>query len=211
VRSARPLGTPGEALAQALEALERFLAEPGVSEAVASRRRLPATEAVHASFPEWLDPRLVVLVLNNGDLNQVTWEQRVMAGDPKFEESQTVPRFPYAKYAQMLGLVGLRVDTPEALGSAWDTVLNADRPALLEVITDPSVPPLPPHTTLEQAQAFVSSLLHGDPERSRMIKSTARQLLDTLTAGTSGQRREGKHREGENKVTGRPPHPRERK
>lgn len=162
-------------------------------------------------WKQWLDPRLVVLVLNNGDLNQVTWEQRVMAGDPKFEESQTVPRFPYAKYAQMLGLVGLRVDTPEALGSAWDTVLNADRPALLEVITDPSVPPLPPHTTLEQAQAFVSSLLHGDPERSRMIKSTARQLLDTLTAGTSGQRREGKHREGENKVTGRPPHPRERK
>lgn len=90
---------------------------------------------------EWGDPRLTVMVLNNGDLNQVTWEQRVMEGDPKFEPSQVVPDFPYAEYARLLGLGGIRVDRPEEIGRAWDQALGADRPTVLEMITDPNVPP----------------------------------------------------------------------
>src|SRR3954468_23248841 len=113
---------------------------------------------------EWSNPRLVVLVLNNRDLNQVTWEQRAMAGDARFAGSQSVPDFPYARYADQLGLVGIRVDRPEQIGAAWDQALSADRPAVVEAITDPNVPPLPPHITVAQAKAFTSSVLAGDAD-----------------------------------------------
>src|SRR5215467_2179050 len=109
-------------------------------------------------WKEWSDPRLVVLVLNNRDLNQVTWEQRALAGDPRFAGSQSIPDFPYARYAEDLGLRGIRVDTPAAIGDAWDQALSADRPVVVEAITDPDVPPLPPHITLEQARHFASSI-----------------------------------------------------
>ncbi len=132
---------------------------------------------------KWADPRLVVLVLRNDDLNQVTWEQRAMAGDPRFVASQTVPAFDYARYAQLLGLRGVRVDDPDDLAAAWDDVLATDRPVVLEVLTDPNVPPLPPNVTLEQARAYVSSVMHGDPDRSAMIKASARQLFDSLMPG----------------------------
>ena len=96
----------------------------------------------------WADQRLIVLVLNNRDLNQVTWEQRAMSGDPKFVASQELPDFPYARWAELLGLNGIRVDDPDAVGDCLGRALAADRPTVLEVVTDPEVPPLPPHITL---------------------------------------------------------------
>lgn len=124
---------------------------------------------------EWADPRLVVLVLNNGDLNQVTWEQRAMAGDPKFEASQELPQFPYARYAELLGLVGIKVARADELAGAWDAALAAERPALLEVMTDPDVPPLPPHITLEQTKAYLSALIKRDPDAVGMVTASAKQ------------------------------------
>jgi pyruvate dehydrogenase (quinone) len=117
---------------------------------------------------------MVVLVLNNRDLNQVTWEQRAMAGDPRFEGTQSIPDFPYARYAESLGLLGVRVDRPEDIGAAWDRVLAADRPAVLEAVTDPNVPPLPPHITLEQAKQFMSAVYKGDAEALGFIKQTVK-------------------------------------
>ena len=102
----------------------------------------------------WSDPRLIVLVLNNRDLNLVTWEQRALEGDPKFDASQELPDFPYARYAELVGLEGIRVDAPEEIGAAWDEALAADRPVVLEAVIDPDVPPLPPHITFEQARNF---------------------------------------------------------
>ena len=131
----------------------------------------------------WGDPRLVVLVLNNRDLNQVTWEQRAMEGDPKYEASQSIPDFPYARYAEMIGLHGVRVDEPERVGEAWDEVLAVDRPAVLEAVVDPEVPPLPPHITFEQAKHFAEAVLHGDEGRRSMIRQSLRQLFDAVTAG----------------------------
>jgi len=131
----------------------------------------------------WPDQRLVVLVLNNRDLNQVTWEQRAMSGDPKFEGSQDLPDFPYARYAEMLGLKGIRVDSPEQVGPAWDEALAADRPVVYEAVTDPEVPPLPPHITVEQAKALSSALLHGDPHAGRIIKQSFRQKVEEFLPG----------------------------
>jgi pyruvate dehydrogenase (quinone) len=128
------------------------------------------------------DPRLVVLVLHNNDLNQVTWEQRAMAGDPKYEASQQLPDFPYAQYAEMIGLRGIRVDDPAQIGAAWDEALSADRPVVLEAITDPEVPPLPPHITLEQAKAMASALVH-DPNRAEIIKQSAKGKLQEMLPG----------------------------
>ncbi len=127
-------------------------------------------------FAGWSDPRLVVVVLNNRDLNMVTWEQRVMAGDPKFETSQEVPAFPYARYAQMLGLLAFEIDDPARLGDAFETALAADRPTVIEVHTDPEVPPLPPHISAKQAANFLSAVVHGDKHRWRMIVQSAKDV-----------------------------------
>ena len=135
------------------------------------------------SWKKWSDPRLIVLVLNNGDLNQVTWEQRAQMGDPKFEAAQKVPDFPYARYAELLGLKGIRVDSPDNVGDAWDQALAADRPVVLEAITDPEVPPLPPHIKLEQAKAITSSLLKGDPDARGIIRQTLRDKVAELVPG----------------------------
>ena len=125
----------------------------------------------------WTDPRLVVLVLNNRDLNQVTWEQRVMEGNPKFEASQDIPDLPYARFAEMMGLKGIRVEAADAIAPAWEEALAADRPVVLDVVTDPEVPPLPPHITFEQAKKFTLAVAKGDPARRAMI---ARSLKDKL-------------------------------
>jgi pyruvate dehydrogenase (quinone) len=131
-------------------------------------------------WQRWSDPRLVVLVLNNQDLNQVTWEMRAQSVDPKWEGSQQVPNFPYARYAELLGLKGVFCDNPDKLGDSWDSALEADRPCVLEVRTDPNIPPLPPHITLKQAKAFASTLLKGDPDEASVIVKSLRQFAEEL-------------------------------
>jgi len=128
-------------------------------------------------WKEWSDPRLIVMVLNNHDLNMVTWEQRAFEGDPKFEGSQNLPDFSYAGYAESLGLKGIKVNLPEEIGTAWDEALNADRPVVLDVLSDPDVPPLPPHISLDQAKAYAAVLLKGDPNERGIIRQTFRQVL----------------------------------
>jgi pyruvate dehydrogenase (quinone) len=131
---------------------------------------------------EWADPRLVVLVLNNRDLNMVTWEQRAMSGDPKLVASQDLPDFPYAAFAESIGLRGLRVDRPDQLGGVWNEAFSADRPVVVEAITDPEVPPLPPHITFKQARALSSALLKGDPGWRAMIRQTYRDVVAGWTS-----------------------------
>ncbi len=128
-------------------------------------------------WKEWRNPKLIVLVLHNNDLNQVTWEQRVMNGDPKFSASQDLPSFPFAAYAELLGLRGIRVDKPEDLGRVWDEALAADRPCVVEAITDPDVPPLPPHITFDQAYHFASTLLRRDPNELGIIRQSMEQII----------------------------------
>jgi pyruvate dehydrogenase (quinone) len=136
---------------------------------------------VAAYWKQGSEPRLVILVLNNRDLNQVTWEQRAMAGDPKYDAAQHVPDFPYARYAEMLGLKGIMVNLPDQVGAAWDEALSADRPCVIEAITDPDVPPLPPHISLKQAAAFASSMLKGDSDTGGMLAQSVKQTLAALS------------------------------
>jgi pyruvate dehydrogenase (quinone) len=125
----------------------------------------------------WSDPRLVVLVLNNRDLNFVSWEQRTMGADAKFPQSQDLPDVPYASYAELLGLRGIRIERTEDVGPAWDAALAADRPVVLDAVVDPDVPPLPPHLTGEQARNLAVALAKGDPDRRTVIRQAFRQLL----------------------------------
>lgn len=125
---------------------------------------------------EWADPRLVVAVLNNGDLNQVTWELRGMGDSPKVEETQNVPDFAYATYAQMLGLKGIAVNRPEDVGPAWDAAFAADRPVVIDVHVDPDVPTLPPHITASQAKSYARAILEGDPDTSGILWQTFKRL-----------------------------------
>ena len=131
-------------------------------------------------WKRWSDPRLVVMVLHNDDLNQVTWEQRAMEGDPRYDASQDIPDFPYARYAELIGLRGIRVDHPDQIGPAWDEAFGSDRPVVLEAITDPSVPPLPPHITFAQATHFAQAVMRGDSQRGGMIKQSLRQMADAV-------------------------------
>ncbi len=129
---------------------------------------------------EWGNGGLTVMVLNNGDLNQVTWEQRAMEGDPKFTGSQAVPNFPYAKYADLLGLRGIRVDRSEDVALAWDQALTSAVPTVLEMVTDPDVPPLPPHISAKEAKAYMSALLHRDPDSIGIVTSSIKEVWEGL-------------------------------
>ncbi|WP_216216702.1 thiamine pyrophosphate-requiring protein [Amycolatopsis aidingensis] len=131
--------------------------------------------------PLWTDPRLVVCVFHNNDLNQVTWELRAMVGAPKFEESQNIPDVSYADFARGLGLEAVAVDSPDQLGAAWERVLAADRPAVLDVYCDAEVPPIPPHATFEQLKSTTEALLKGDPNAWHVLvqgaKTKAQEFL----------------------------------
>ena len=125
----------------------------------------------------WSNPQCIVVVLHNNDLNQVTWEQRVMAGDPKLQASQVLPDFPFARYAEVLGIKGIRVDRPEQVGPAWDEALAHNGPVLFEAITDPEVPPLPPHIRFQQAKKLAKAL-PGDPHNRRIVKQSIKGKLE---------------------------------
>lgn len=132
---------------------------------------------------KWIDPRLVVCVFHNNDLNQVTWELRALGGAPKFEESQVIPDVSYAEVAESLGMLSIRVESPDQLASAWDRALSADRPTLLDVVCDPEVPPIPPHATFEQMKATTEALLKGDPHAWRVLVQGAKTKAQELIPG----------------------------
>jgi pyruvate dehydrogenase (quinone) len=134
-------------------------------------------------YKTWKDPRLVFLVLNNQDLNQVTWEQRVMEGDPKFEASQDIPYVPFEQWAEMIGLRGIKVDSPSQIDSAWEQAFSADRPVIINAITDPEEPPLPPHVTVQQAKAMTESVLKGDPAGFRDVVTAMREKVEEFVPG----------------------------
>lgn len=131
-------------------------------------------------WQQWESPTWICAVFNNEDLNQVTWEQRVMEGDPKFEASQSIPDVPYHLFAISIGLDGIYVEREEDVAPAWERALAADRPVLIEFKTDPNVPPLPPHLKLEQARKFATTLLKGDPDEAGVIVQTAKQVLSAV-------------------------------
>ncbi|HWJ81481.1 MAG TPA: thiamine pyrophosphate-requiring protein [Nocardioides sp.] len=134
-------------------------------------------------WKQWRDPRLVVAVLHNNDLNQVTWELRSMGGAPKLAESQTLPDVSYAGFAESIGLLGITVADPAEMGSAWERALAADRPAVLDVHCDPDVPPIPPHTTFEQAKNTAEALLKGDEDRWGVIKEGVKTKAQEIFSG----------------------------
>jgi pyruvate dehydrogenase (quinone) len=131
----------------------------------------------------WGDQRLVFCVFNNQDLNQVTWEQRVLAGDPMFPGTQHIPDFPAARYAELLGMTGIKIDEPEDLAGAWSEVLSSDRPSVLEVVVDPEIPPLPPHVTVTQAKKMARAMVKGDPERVGVTEKSLRGKLEEFLPG----------------------------
>lgn len=131
----------------------------------------------------WSDPRCVVCVLHNNDLNQVTWELRGMGGSPKFEQSQTLPDVSYAGFARSIGLEGIVVDEPDAVGPAWERALAADRPVVLDVHCDPEVPPIPPHATPEQAKSVIESVLKGDPSAAHLVVQGAKTKFQEFRPG----------------------------
>lgn len=134
-------------------------------------------------WKEWANSQWICCVFNNEDLNQVTWEQRAMEGDPKFEASQNIPDVPYHRFAESIGLKGIFCDREDQVAAAWEEAFAADRPVLLEFKADPNVPPLPSHTKLGQAKAFASALLQGDPDQEGVIKQTAKQVLGKVMPG----------------------------
>jgi pyruvate dehydrogenase (quinone) len=129
---------------------------------------------------DWSSPTFVICVFNNEDLNQVTWEQRVMEGNPKFNASQQIPNVPYHRFAELIGLRGIYVEDPDLLAGAWTEAFAAERPVVLEVKTDPEVPPLPSHITLDQARKFMHMLAKGDPDESSALAGTAKELLSSI-------------------------------
>ena len=130
----------------------------------------------------WKDPRCIVCVFHNSDLNQVTWELRAMGGTPKFEPSQALPEASYADFARSIGLGGIAVDRPEQIGEAWDVALDAEIPTVLDIRCDPEVPPIPPHATLEQLKSMTEAVLKGDPHAWHLVTQGLKTKLQELLA-----------------------------
>jgi pyruvate dehydrogenase (quinone) len=127
-------------------------------------------------WKRWSDPRFIIMVLNNEDLNQVTWEERVQLGEGKTPSTQSIPNFPYHKYAELIGLKGIYCDSPDRIKAAWSEALSADRPVIIEFKADPNVPPLPPHITLKDAKNFMT-MMRSEPELRSVIKNSAKQIF----------------------------------
>jgi pyruvate dehydrogenase (quinone) len=138
-------------------------------------------------WSQWSDPRLIIAVLHNDDLNQVTWEMRAMEGSPKFAESQRLPDVDYAAFASSVGLLGIAVDKPDDVGPAWAQALAADRPAVLDVRCDPNVPPIPPHATFEQIKSMAGAVLHGDEDTWGLVKQGIKQKAQEFLPGRKGE------------------------
>ncbi|MFF1400646.1 thiamine pyrophosphate-requiring protein [Streptomyces sp. NPDC058287] len=134
-------------------------------------------------WQQWANPQLIVAVLNNQDLNQVTWEMRAMSGAPQFLPSQALPDVPYADFARSIGLEGIRVEEPDAVEGAWQQALAADRPFVIDFRTDPAVPPIPPHASLDQIEAAASAIVKGDSDRSGMIKQGIKAKMQEMLPG----------------------------
>jgi pyruvate dehydrogenase (quinone) len=134
-------------------------------------------------WQQWADPRLVVAVLNNQDLNQVTWEMRAMSGAPQFLPSQSLPDVAYADFARSVGLGGMRIEKPQDVQGAWETALASDRPFVLDFRTDPAVPPIPPHASLDQIEAAALSVLKGDSDRAGMVRQGFKAKVQEMLPG----------------------------
>lgn len=134
---------------------------------------------------EWQDPRLIVAVLNNQDLNQVTWEMRAMAGAPQFLPSQSIPDVAYADFARLIGLDGIRIEKPGDVQGAWESALAANKPCVLDFVTDPAVPPVPPHASLDQIEAAATSVLKGDSDRAAMVRQGFKAKVQEFLPGGS--------------------------
>ena len=134
-------------------------------------------------FRTWADPRMVVLVLNNDDLNQVTWEQRVMEGDAKFDASQRIPHMPFAEFARLIGLGAARVERAEQIEDAVREAFAADRPFVIDAMTDPEEPPLPPHITFTQAQDYAKSFLGAPSDGLAGMVNAMREKVDEFVPG----------------------------
>jgi len=159
------LATMGSALPYALAAKIAYPERPAIAtlgDGAMQMNGINALISIAQWWREWQDPRLVVLVLNNGDLNYVTWEQRVLEGGPRFAPSQDVPDFPYARYAELLGLQAIRVERSDQVAAAWEQALSADRPVIYEAVVDPDVPALPPELRPEQQKMLQQALEAGD-------------------------------------------------
>ncbi|HLI94728.1 MAG TPA: thiamine pyrophosphate-requiring protein [Candidatus Baltobacteraceae bacterium] len=132
---------------------------------------------VHKYWKNWSDPRLIFLVLNNQDLNQVSWEERILSGSTRNMQTQPLPDFPYARFGESLGFKGIRVKSPDEVESAWEQALNADRPVVFEAVVDGNVATLPPHISREQALHFMKAIRKGDPDEGGMIKQSIKQII----------------------------------
>jgi pyruvate dehydrogenase (quinone) len=144
-------------------------------------------------WERWSNPTLVFCVFNNQDLNQVTWEQRAESADPKFMGSQWIPDVPYAEFAKLLGLKGIKVDDPKQMGAAWDEALTANRPVVLEVVTDPEIPPIPPHIKKELGKKAATAMIKGDPEEVGVITKGVKQKVHEFTESVKEKLPGGEH------------------
>jgi pyruvate dehydrogenase (quinone) len=133
---------------------------------------------------QWTDPRVIFLVLNNEDLNQVTWEMRIMSGNPKFEPAQNLPAFDYARYAEQLGFLGIRMERPEDVDSGWQRAFASDRPVIVDARVSANIAQLPPHITFEEAHKYFSALVKGDPQEANIIKETIKSVIAGVTPGS---------------------------
>jgi len=173
------LATMGPAISYAAAAKFAYPQRPAIAlvgDGAMQMLGINALITVGKYWKRWADPRFIVAVLNNGDLNMVSWELRALGGSPKLPQTQDVPAFDYASYAELLGFTGIRITGPADVVPGLEQALSARLPVLLDVHADPDVVALPPHATFEQTKNFFEALAKGDPDRGPVLRQLYKQL-----------------------------------
>jgi pyruvate dehydrogenase (quinone) len=172
------LATMGPAVSYALAAKFAFPERPAfafVGDGAMQMLGMNGLITAAKYWKSWADPRLIIAVLNNRDLNMVSWELRALGGAPKVAETQDLPDIDYAAHAELLGLTGFTIRGPNDVGPVWDAALAADRPVVIDVKCDPNVIALPPHASFEQAKNLFLALARGDSDRGAILSQLYKQ------------------------------------
>ncbi|RNI25948.1 thiamine pyrophosphate-requiring protein [Rufibacter latericius] len=175
------LATMGCALPYALAAKFAYPDRVAFAFAGDGAMQMGSTEellTIQKYYRQWIDPRLIVLVLNNRDLNFVTWEQRMNEGNPKFNDSQVLPDFNYAAYAESIGLIGIRIDRPDQIDAAWEKALKADRPVVIDALTDPEIMPITPQVAANFAENIAEAIEQGDTAAEQRLEEPLKEAVD---------------------------------
>jgi len=123
---------------------------------------------------------LTVVLIKNNTLGQIKWEQMVFLGNPEYQCA--LQPIDFAAFARACGGLGHTVTDPRELRNVLQQALRADRPTLVECVTDQFEPPMPAEAKPKQGLHLAEALARGEPNRERIALTLFRDKVRDFRA-----------------------------